>query len=343
MKKTLLLFSVLSLSLAQSQTITVDDTLATGDLAYYYAADTGVANLNGVTGAGVTWDYSALSYTNEAGAMVSKDTVIDIATSTYSSDYPAADYHENLTGGVQSFISHTPDSTMTHGFVFENSSSEYIIRYNIDPLTSAKFPMVVGTTYTDLISGDAVLPSVPGATALSGSATINADGSGTLNLGVNSYTDVIRVKTIESLSGSIPFIGAVLVTRTSYIYYSQSTSNMPVFIHGEIFADLGSFGTINLKSIWSKDMLSGYAGVDQNLTVVNPELSVYPNPARTNVTIKSNNTSELIIYNAVGKEIISIKNPSHSEEVDLSHLTAGIYFVQVKNEQQLITKKLVIK
>lgn len=341
MKKTLLLFSVLSISLAQAQSITVDDTLSTGDVMYYYAADTGATNYDNITGSGATWDYSNLAYYDVAGATIAQDTVIDIATSSYATDYPNADYHDKFTGGVQTFFSNTPDSVVTHGFVFSTGTNEYVIRYNIDPLKSAHFDMVLGSSYTDAIDGDAVLPTV-GTTALSGSATITVDGTGTMIIGGNTYSDVVRVKTVENLTGTIIVVGPVSVTRTSYIYYSPSTSDMPIFIHGQVFADLGATGTIDLKTVWSKDMLSGYAGVDE-LTSVKPELAVYPNPATTNVTITSNNATQLVIYNTVGKEIISINNPSNTEVIDLTNLPKGIYFVQVKNAQQLITKKLVIK
>lgn len=341
MKKTLLLFSVLSLSLANAQTITVDDTLSTGDVMYFYAADTAVTNYNSITGAGVTWDYSTLAYENVAGETTSKDTVIDITNSSYATNYPDADYHDQFNGGVQTFLSNTPDSIITHGFVFENGTNEYIIRYNVDPLKSAEFPMALGSSYTDLIDGDAVLPTV-GTVALSGSATISADGTGTMLLGGMTYTDVIRVKTVENLAGTVPLVGAVSVTRTSYVYYSTSTSDMPIFIHGQIFADLGQAGTIDLKTVWSKDMLNGFAGVEEELSI-QPELVVYPNPATTSLTIESNNATELRIYNAIGKEVIFIATPASTEQVDLSNLSTGIYFVQVKNGQQLITKKLVIK
>jgi len=340
MKKTLLLFSVFAFSLSHAQSITVDDTLSTGEVMYYYAGDTSVTNYDAITGTGVTWDYSNLAYLELTSTTAMQDTVIDIVNSPFASDYPGADYHDNFNTGVQTFLSNTPDSVITHGFVFNDGSSDYVIRYNIDPLTSAKFPMTQGVSYTDAIDGDAVLPTV-GVTALSGSATVSVDGTGTLMLGGATYTDVVRVKTVEVLNGNITLIGPVTVTRTSYVYYSNSTSNMPVFIHGQVFADLGASGSIDLKTIWSKDMLSGFAGVEDE--IVTAEVSIYPNPASTIVTINSNKATELVIYNAIGKEIKVITKPATTENINVAHLPNGIYFVQVKNGNTVLTKKIVIK
>ena len=341
MKKTLLFVSLFALTLTRAQSITVDDTLSTGDVMYYYAGDTSVTNYDAITGAGVTWDYSNLAYADAASTTAMQDTVIDIVNSTYASDYPGADYHDRFDTGVQTFLSNTPDSVITYGFVFNDGSSDYVIRYNIDPLTSAKFPMNLGVSYTDAIDGDAVLPAPAGVTALSGTATITADGTGTLILGGSTYTDVIRIKTVEVLNGTIAIIGPVTVTRTSYVYYSNSTSDMPVFIHGGVFADLGATGSIDLKTIWSKDMLTGFAGIENE--TLKPEISIYPNPANNNVTITSNNAKELVIFNSVGKEVKIITNPLSTENINISDLPKGIYFVQVKNGNSILTKKLVIK
>lgn len=338
MKKYLFILSLLATAKVQAQTITVNDTLSTGDVTYYFAADTSFTNYDNISGAGVTWDYSNIANADLNG--LSKDSVIEISTSAYSSDYPTASYHEEFENGVQTFFSNTTDSVITHGFVFSTGSNDYIIRYNIDPLTSAKFPMALGTTYTDIIDGDAILPTV-GTTPLAGSATITADGTGTLLLGINSYNDIIRVKTVEFLSGNIFIIGPVSVTRTAYIYYSPSTSDMPVFIHGEVFADMGASGTIDLKTIWSVDPLTGYAGTKEANSSL--KVSLYPNPTSINVTVTSNNATELTIFNAIGKEFKKINNPTSIEFINIENLPKGIYFVQVKNAQQLMTKKLVIK
>ncbi len=342
MKKTLLLAGIISAKIANAQSITVDDTLSTGDVMHYYAADTSALVYDNITGPGATWDYSNLSYADIGG--LKKDSVIEISTSSYASNYPSADYHENFEDGVQTFFTNTEDSIVTHGFVFiTGAANEYIIRYNVDPLTSVKFPMTVGSSYTDLIDGDAVVPvsGTPTTVSLSGDATISADGSGTLNLGANTYSDIIRVKTVENLTGTVILVGNVSVTRTSYMYYSPSTSDMPVFIHGGIIADLGNLGSVSLKTVWSKDMLNGYAGIEEDEN--NQSLSLYPNPASDEITITSENAESLVILNTAGQEIKTIVTPNKSEKIDVSELPQGVYIVKIKNSNHTTTQKFVIK
>jgi len=351
MKKTLLLFGLISAYSVQSQTITVNDTLSTGDMMNYYAGDTSFTNYDAITGAGVTWDYSSLGYADAAETNSSLDTIIERENSTYSTDYAAADYEDNFQTSIRSFFSNEPTKTLVHGFVFDEGGNTYQFIYNDDPLESMQYDMTLGSTYTDNIEGEATssqLPALVPNVDVSGSATVTADGTGTLKLGSETYTDVIRIKTVEDVSGTLPAIpgifagGPVSVLRTSYVYYSPSTSNMPIFVYGGLAAEFATIGTINFKTLWSKDPLvvPSSVGVNDNELI---SLSIYPNPAHTDVMVISEHATELVIVNSIGKEVKTIISPATTEVIDVNNLTAGIYFVQIKKGNSVLTKKLVIK
>ncbi len=341
MKKTLLFCGLLTSSLLNAQSLTVNDTLSSGQFLNYYSADTSANEYAGVAGSGVTWDYSNLAFLDATNTSAHLDSVIDMAnaTATNQTYYPLATYQEQFDTGIQTFFTNYADSIVTYGFIYNDGTTDNVITYNNDPLTSAKFPMALGTSYTDAVDGQATANGVTA--AMSGSATINADGTGTLLLAGNSYANVIRIKTVENISGTVPLVGVVTITRTSYMYYDLSSSKLPIFIYGKVDADLGSMGVTHIKTVWSKDQLSGYAGL--NDTQNKPKVSIYPNPATNLVNVSTQNAKTITIMNSIG-QVVFVSNVNHSvHSIDVSEFATGVYFVEIKNETEKITKKLVIK
>ncbi|HIP36149.1 MAG TPA: T9SS type A sorting domain-containing protein [Crocinitomix sp.] len=340
MKKTLFFCGLLSSTLLNAQSLTVNDTISSGMFLHYYAADTSANEYAGVAGSGVTWDYDNLVFLDTANTAMYLDSVIDMTNATPANQgyYPMATYQEQFDTGIQSFFSNTPDSIITYGFIFNDGTTDNIIRYHNDPLTSAKFPMALGTSYVDAVDGEAIASGIT--TAMSGSATIEADGVGTLLLAGNSYSNVIRIKTVENISGNVPLVGPVTITRTSYMYYDLSFSKLPIFIYGKVIADLGSFGVTNLKTVWSKDPL-GFASLNESIVI--PTVSIFPNPATDIVNISTENATSISIINSIGQTIYATNINETTHSIDVSNFANGIYFVEIRNETEKITKKLVIK
>ncbi|HRW21241.1 MAG TPA: T9SS type A sorting domain-containing protein, partial [Bacteroidales bacterium] len=74
-------------------------------------------------------------------------------------------------------------------------------------------------------------------------------------------------------------------------------------------------------------------------------LTIYPNPANSmiNVITGDDNANSIIISDVLGKSIININNPKLNQEIDVSELNAGIYFVKVDFNGKEIVKKLIVK
>ncbi|NTW32794.1 MAG: T9SS type A sorting domain-containing protein [Bacteroidetes bacterium] len=73
---------------------------------------------------------------------------------------------------------------------------------------------------------------------------------------------------------------------------------------------------------------------------------IFPNPASDKITV---NTSEKIntieIYNIVGEKVYSLNNfkQQKSNEINLSGINTGIYFVKIFNGEKYFTKKIIIQ
>jgi hypothetical protein len=62
-------------------------------------------------------------------------------------------------------------------------------------------------------------------------------------------------------------------------------------------------------------------------------LNIYPNPALDKITVNCAIETERIIFsNSLGQVVLFIDRPKHDEEIDVSNLPDGIYFVNAKNK-----------
>ncbi|MCB0456631.1 MAG: Omp28-related outer membrane protein [Flavobacteriaceae bacterium] len=83
----------------------------------------------------------------------------------------------------------------------------------------------------------------------------------------------------------------------------------------------------------------GFFGiVDNNLNKV----SIYPNPAKSVVTITNAENANVIIYDLIGKIVATQSNIAHNQEIGISHLHAGTYFVKIVKEGQTTVERLII-
>lgn len=78
----------------------------------------------------------------------------------------------------------------------------------------------------------------------------------------------------------------------------------------------------------------------ENISFLN-EISMYPNPVKSNLFIKSNeDILKIEVYNLLGKKIIEKENSSF---INLSNLASSMYVVRVYNSKGGITKRIIKK
>lgn len=338
MKKGLLLLAIGFGTVASAQSLTIDDTLSTGDSRAYYPLDSNAVNLSGTTGAGVTWNYSTIAGYN--GVTPSTNTVVVASSTAWAADYPISDYCEDFENGVRTFFRNVGTDVLVDGFVYNDGTNEFIVTYDVDELKALSFPMSMGSTYTDPISGTAAIPLV-GDVSVTGEATVTADGTGTLTIGTNSYTNVIRVHTDEESSGT--FFGQnITLIRRSYVYYDLDDANdMPIFRHDEVIADLDAGGTYGFQAVYSKDQVTNYVGTEEaDMT----QFSVYPNPATDvlNIVVPEGVT-EMTIVNSLGQVVNTYLLPQGTITLNTSDFATGVYLVKAKSSNGITTRKVTIK
>ena len=83
--------------------------------------------------------------------------------------------------------------------------------------------------------------------------------------------------------------------------------------------------------------LSGATSIEEGFAI-ETQVSVYPNPAVSNVNINANVKAPLYAYNMLGETVYSDGNFNETTSIDVSTWTKGIYLVQIGTT----TKKLII-
>ena len=82
-------------------------------------------------------------------------------------------------------------------------------------------------------------------------------------------------------------------------------------------------------------------------TFTESNISMYPNPAKDQVTISLDNTEEIIatinVIDVLGKQVIRLNKVNEiTKSVDISSLNAGIYFIEIETQNKLEFKRKLI-
>ena len=266
------------------------------------------------------------------------DTIKYAMDSPDYSNYLSARYHDDMAGGISHYIKNFADSVVSYGFVFTAGGNTVKMMHDVDPEKVLMLPLNLNDTFTDSTYGHADVGGTVSTTA--GDIVVVADGTGTLNLGTSTFSNVIRVKMVESIETSItvpiPLTGTV--TRTTYTYYDFGVQNEPLFIHSTIFVDANVF-TDSYTACYSSVPLTVLGIEDEELS----SLGIYPNPATDLVTITSENIDQLVVLNSLGEVVATYSKPQNKMQLDVSNYDNGVYFVQIKRGDATKTEKLIVK
>ena len=74
------------------------------------------------------------------------------------------------------------------------------------------------------------------------------------------------------------------------------------------------------------------------------ELGIYPNPAtqgKIYITSKNTLSKEITIYDVVGKVVL--QTTITNKELNISSIQPGMYLIQIKESETVVTRKLIIK
>lgn len=332
-------------------------TLSVGDSQLFYIVDSNTT-VDPTVGANVSFNYGGMI----GNGATQTQYVIDPTTTTYTGDFLSATYADT-TGGVPINTNYTKveatDSLTNIGFVVNLPTYGIVtVRYNVNPEITMKFPFNYGGSFNDPYAG--VFTVMSQNTTGNGTASVNADAWGTLNLpkGV-SIDSVLRVKTVEHLITDTIFITNPFPAKINPIeinaeyvnYYKPSLSKFPLvsFISGTYTQNNNTLDSSRV--VISQYPLNGVSVDELNANLI--DMNLYPNPTnKENVTLslelEKNSTLKIELLNKLGQHVNTIYNGNSSVglnkfEINTTKLSAGVYFVNLLLDNTKVTKKLIVE
>jgi hypothetical protein len=300
----------------------------------YYADTTGVNS--GPAGANQIWDFHFLNINTSSSIFHSYINPIPFFFA--SCRFPGANFNSAT----------IEDSVPNSYFYADNNCLTYLgntncsgLKYTNDTLCIYPFSYGSSSHNNNYHQANCCLPQDGGAFLKR-----TYDAYGTLILPGIIYTNVARIEEIDQHSASYGQGRAETGHTYTYKWYVNGIKFPILTISLEQDStnigdplDIWIYGPI-LKNV----IVQNYNGVGiDDLTLNENILSIHPNPSNGKFMINSNITNgELYIYNVLGEKIYFQKNENEESEIDLSKQPNGIYFLQMKTEQGISTRKIVI-
>jgi Secretion system C-terminal sorting domain len=345
MKKTLL-FAALSLaSIGNSQSLTQANEAPIGSLSTMYLCDSFTVDQEGLTGMGITWDFTGLAgYYGETRDV----TVTDATTAPNAVDFPTSVTAVSVGGSLVTYFNNNATEKVSQGFVFnEPTLGDVVAKFSGDNETVVTYPFAYGSSLTDIFSGtlDFTFSGSPQTAPATGVTYASIDGQGTLDFpnGV-SIPDVIRYKIVDTSLTTIILIGDLEIIRTQFEYYDPNVAvpNLPILTFTKITVqNVGAPAPISELSM----VLSAYEPEYLNVAEQNSvDFTVYPNPSNSMITITGELGSEAMasIVDQSGRTLTSLSVVNGST-VDISSFENGMYFLKIEDNGSSTTKTIVKK
>ncbi|MDW5290826.1 T9SS type A sorting domain-containing protein [Formosa sp. PL04] len=188
-----------------------------------------------------------------------------------------------------------------------------------------------------------------------GSVTLTGSGVNTwwqVDLGKEYYIDRIRLyaRTDECCKSRMSDFTVSVINSAGETTYSQSYESFPdPFFIIDAKNAIGSIIKVqrNASGILSiaEVQVIGNTTLSVETQNITNRLLVYPNPGSDLITIdfKSSNTAKIQIIDYLGKTVISDEIQNGKKAIDLSHLSSGLYFIKVSDEQETFIRKIIKK
>lgn len=340
MKKHLLFVGAALLTASSFGQFTQNNEPVDGNGATLFVIDSNAVSYEAITGSSATWDYSAvLGYDNFARTL----TALDASATPEAATYPNASAAIVTQDFLVNYFSSNASERVSHGFVFTEPSVGDIVAVYDNPVVNFEYPMALGDEVTASFSGDLFTDLGDG--DFTGSLTASVDGTGTLILAENSYTNVHRYKLEETVNAELDlglFPVPITLNRKQFEYYDHTVSNLPIFTHTDVTITSALFNQA-FTLVMSLEDPAGTVSTN-NFELAN--VKVYPNPASDFLQVELPEGMEnamIQIVDAAGRVILTHEAKNVENTIAVNNLKAGTYFVNIQNNSQRITRNIVIK
>ena len=199
----------------------------------------------------------------------------------------------------------TPDATLN----FSGNNGTFI-----------SYPAAFGYSESDTASG--TFSATAGSGNFSGTINITADAAGTLLIGAKTYTNVLRIKSVQNFSLTVFGFPVGSVVNTAYSYYDSAHKFPLLSTTNAVITVQGTPQTTNVAQALNETFLSVSDIVKKD------RFKIYPNPAHDFIEFKGeiSDYSKANIYSLDGKLVKT--SDLKAGKITISDLPASAYFIE---------------
>lgn len=307
-----------------------------------------------------TWDLSGITGNDTISMTIVKNTDALHNDANYKS----------IKNNTISYLTISENFKVLQGGDFVLSSDGFGINDSIDhttdlsdPKTIMKYPFNYTDSITDSIVGDlqyynqSNCPSFCYSTITpiwwAPTQKLYYDAYGTLKL-PNGNFNVARIT--ETVNIEVKYNGCETKYQGTNYYFYIDNYPLPILSYFGTKSSSGGCGATkpkksSLAKISYIKEINLPTNLLENTSITNNSVNIYPNPTNNITYISFNEKIEeklsLKILNATGQVVFEKNeisaNKGDSEQINVNHLSAGIYYIQIIGNSHFINKKLIIK
>jgi len=328
----LILCNILASFNIQAQyTLTSSAIPLSGETYTLYLADTSLVRA-GNAGPSQVWDFSGLKITPKKS--ISRYV---LATNTpYASQFVNSAMASESDMPLKNYVYMSTRSDSI--FIDGTADTLYQTTYQLNNQIYMTYPFSYGSTLSDAFAGTFQLAGNP--YVRNGSWNVKADAYGTLILPSGSYSNTLRLHSVQIQNDVF-----ITTTTTTDAWYSQ-ISKLPLLSISKV-ARIG-YATSTAHWVMLNSDVVGIEEIKNTLF----DFSIHPNPINEKAicTFKVQDRSEitLSLYNLQGEKVQFFLNKSYthgeySEEIEFKDLPSGLYFLTLLSSKNKIERIKIVK
>lgn len=269
---------------------------------------------NSATGNNVTFVNSSLTQGSASATTYSAPTASEVST------FPGTTI--KMTGNASTvYYKQTATKLEITGLVTPDAT----LNFSTNNGTFITYPAAFGYSESDTAAG--TFSATAGSGNFSGTINITGDAQGTLLIGAKTYTNVLRIKSVQNFNLTVFGFSVGTIVNTSYAYYDSAHKFPLLSTTNAVITVQGTPQTTNLAQALNETFLSTSDFVRKDA------FKIYPNPAQDFIEFKGDLSqySKANIYSLDGKLIKT--SDLKSGKVQVSELPPSSYFIEVSGNK----------
>ena len=281
-------------------------------------------------GANVVWNFDQLADDGESSTRVIVPQASEVVT------FPGSTMVVRTTAG-NSVTNYYLATTVAGGYSltgFQAGGME--LNYSTNNGFTGNFPLSYGYTNTDDVAGTFTGMGFTGTFTGTGTTTVDAYGTLTVNVGTASETPVTRLKIVQDINLTYLDFPAGTVNQTIYSYYGTNLTS------GPIFRSIST--TLNIPALLIDQTTTNYesymaTALGTPAFTKNNKTIIAPNPVANVLHFAGDKAiTGVTITDASGRVVLQSKV---NNDIAVNHLSAGVYYVALQSANGTEVKKMV--